>query len=104
MYQYLNSTWQRNHDLPRPYPGIHTTDLTANFSYSMLDEAVTANRPFFLMVTPIAPHSETTVSVDILTGKVSQTFSTPVPQEKYKDYFPNATVPRTENFNPDQAR
>lgn len=90
-YNYLNSTWTNNKASPQQYPGNHTTDITTKNALALLDEAVKADEPFFLTVAPIAPHSDI----------VPPAWGPPIPQDKYKDAFPDAKVPRTPDFNPD---
>ncbi|KAJ5104210.1 hypothetical protein N7532_004739 [Penicillium argentinense] len=71
-YSYLNSTYQRNQDPPR------TT--------------------FFVTVAPVAPHSN--VEPDVL-GNVP-IMTAPIPLARHRHLFEDVTVPRTENFNPDE--
>lgn len=50
----------RNHDPYKNLPGEYSTDLVANAAVDFLEEAIAASdRPFFIGVAPIAPHSET---------------------------------------------
>lgn len=75
----------------------HTSDLITGKAQRLLDEAITAKKPFFLGVAPVAPHSD--VSADRHVGLPMMT--EPVPAERHKDLFKDVKVPRTENFNPD---
>ncbi|KAK6814360.1 hypothetical protein RU639_009474 [Aspergillus parasiticus] len=101
-YQYLHPVYQRNHDPPISYSGQHTIDVLRKKALGLLDDAVAESheRPFFLTIAPIAPHSnfEMTNASDYTTFR----FSAPIPLERHKDLFPDAKVPRTEHFNPDQ--
>lgn len=97
-YDYLNSTYQRNHDPPVSYEGRHTTEVITKKSLGFLDDALQGERPFFLAVAPIAPHS------NVNGAKRDKLIMTaPVPQEKHKDLFPDVKVPRTGSFNSDEV-
>ncbi|RAR09082.1 arylsulfatase precursor [Stemphylium lycopersici] len=68
----------------------NVTDVSAPY-----EEAIAASdRPFFLGVAPIAPHSET------ITQPRPPKFLPPVPAKRHEHLFPDAKVPRTPNFNP----
>lgn len=95
-YDYLNSTWQRNHDAPVSHPGEYTTDVLAEKSFRFLDDAHRAGSPFFFTIAPIAPHAHQNTT---RTGDVF--FMPPVPAERHKHLFKDVQVPRTESFNPE---
>lgn len=76
-----------------PYNGTYNTDLVADQSFGFLDDAIEDGSPFFLTIAPMAPHSQVVTSP----GESTK----PVPKEKYADWFPDAKVPRKDNFNPD---
>ena len=57
-YQYYNASMSRNGNAPVNYLGQYSNDLVANKAYGFLDDAITAGKPFFLGVAPIAPHCE----------------------------------------------
>jgi hypothetical protein len=95
-YVYYNSCMTRNNEPPRYNPGQYSTDLIASNAVGFLDEAIAASdRPFFIGVTPIGPHGEV-----VINGTVPS-FRDPVPAIRHENLFPNVTVPRTPNFNPD---
>ncbi len=105
-YQYLNSAYQRNQDPPVSYKGQHTVDVLAEKTYGFLDSAVKQDKPFFLGVAPVAPHSN--VAIPDL-GNSPQDgfppdvhFTTPIPAKRHEHLFPDAKVPRTPNFNPEK--
>lgn len=108
-YEYLNATFQRNEHPPVSYEGQYSTDVLAAKAYGLLDEAVESEKPFFLTVAPVAPHSNVglgNVSLDPGDGKdpLEQVHMTaPIPAERHKDLFPDAKVPRKANFNPKKA-
>ena len=73
------------------YPNEHTTDVTHQKALAMMAEAAASPNPFFMMVAPVAPHSQ------LRAGSALP----PLPA-KYKNTFDDRKVPRTENFNPDE--
>lgn len=94
-YIFYNATMTRNHEPARNYPGEYSTDLISAAAVGFLDEAIrAADRPFFLGVAPIAPHSET------VTGGGKAQFSAPVPAKRHEHLFGGVRVPRAPNFNP----
>ncbi|KAI1395936.1 Arylsulphatase [Hypoxylon fuscum] len=102
-YNYLNSTFQRNGQEPRGYEGQYSTDVLTEKAYGLLDEAVDAGKPFFLVAAPIAPHANVVMNGAPGSDIHSVYFTEPVPAERHKHLFENVTVPRTANFNPDQS-
>ncbi|KAI1367536.1 alkaline-phosphatase-like protein [Xylaria arbuscula] len=102
-YEYLNSTFQRNQDAPRSYEGEYSTDVMAEKAYGFLDDAVRdlENSPFFLTVAPIGPHANVHVTV-ISATETTSLFTEAIPAKRHENLFENVTVPRTDNFNPDQ--
>jgi len=100
-YTYLNATYQRNHDPPVSYEGQHTSDIITKKALGFLDDGLKGERPFFLTVAPVAPHSNVDPSA-LGTGAV--TMSAPIPLERHQHLFEDVKVPRTKNFNPDEVR
>lgn len=98
-YSYLNATYQRNHDPPVSYEGQHTTDVITQKALGFLDDALEGERPFFLTVAPIAPHSD--IDPNDKTG--GATMGAPIPLERHQHLFEGVQVPRTPHFNPDQV-
>lgn len=102
-YQYLNASYQRNKEAPVNYAGQHSVDILAQKAYGFLDDAARGERPFFLGIAPVAPHSNvnlTSTSTD-LDGIVEASFSPPIPAKRHEDLFKDVRIPRTKNFNPD---
>jgi hypothetical protein len=95
-YDYLNATFQHDDEAPKSYAGNYSTDTLRDFGLELLDNAVSDGKPFFLTLAPIAPHS----NINPLDGN-GGAFTEPIPAERHRDLFPDAMVPRTENFNPD---
>lgn len=99
MYVYYNATYQRNRDEPHYLPGSYSTDVVADTAVEFLEDAAShKDRPFFLNVMPIGPHFERAKPIG--DDFVGATLWPPVPAKRHEKLFPNATVPRTENFNP----
>ncbi|KAH9870122.1 hypothetical protein J1614_007044 [Plenodomus biglobosus] len=96
-YIFYNTTMSRNHEPYRNLPGQYSTDLISAAALGFLDEAIAAanDRPFFLGIAPIAPHSETIMQAG------PSIFNPPVPAKRHEHLFENVTVPRTPCFNPD---
>ncbi|KAI8960102.1 putative arylsulfatase [Daldinia sp. FL1419] len=106
-YNYLNSTFQRNGEEPRSYEGQYSTDVLAEKAYGLLDEAVDAGNPFFLVAAPVAPHANVVMKDSASDGhrdldNLPFEFTKPVPAERHKHLFEEEKVPRTANFNPDE--
>lgn len=102
-YQYLNSSYQRNHDPPVSYEGRYTTDVLAEKSYGFLADAIAQEDPFFLTIAPIAPHSNVIWGDD--NGRLTippAWSSSPISADRHKDLFKDVKIPRKSNFNPDE--
>ncbi|KAL2194099.1 alkaline-phosphatase-like protein [Corynascus similis CBS 632.67] len=111
-YMYLNASYQRNRDPPVSYPGQHSVDVLAQKSLFFLDEASQSpDRPFFLGIAPVAPHSNVAQGPagdgfdhplpdipDDIESLVH--FTPPIPAARHAHLFPDAVVPRTPHFNP----
>ncbi|RDW80161.1 arylsulfatase-2 [Coleophoma cylindrospora] len=102
-YNYLNSTFQRNQEKPKNYEGQYSTDVLAEKAYGLLDEAVQADKPFFLTIAPNAPHCNIHMHSYSDDGNQHETdFGPPVAAKRHEHLFEGVKVPRTENFNPDE--
>ncbi|CAL5872188.1 uncharacterized protein PFLUO_LOCUS6446 [Penicillium psychrofluorescens] len=101
-YDYLNSTFQRDRETPRSYEGEYTTDVLAQKANRLLDEAVDAQKPFFLTIAPIAPHSNVFMDGTGLDDNPVFSFSAPIPAKRHENLFKEVQVPRTPSFNPDR--
>jgi hypothetical protein len=97
-YDYMNATYQRNHDPPVSYLGRHTTEVLREKAMGFLEDALDGERPFFLAVAPIAPHSNMNGTYG--GGAGPMWMDEPIPEDRHKHLFPDAKVPRTPNFNP----
>lgn len=99
-YAYLDAVYQRNREPPKSYKGQYTTDVITKKAQGFLHDALSSDRPFFLAVAPIAPHSN--IEPAALGGENPKgvLMTAPIPAERHKCLFPDAKVPRTPNFNP----
>ncbi|KIW21655.1 hypothetical protein PV08_02235 [Exophiala spinifera] len=104
-YEYLNATTQRDRDPPVSHEGEYSTDVIANKAYGFLDDAAASDKPFFLAIAPIAPHSNL-IMIDSSAGEhiTEHSFITspPIPADRHKHLFNDTVIPRTPNFNPDK--
>ncbi|KAJ5833279.1 arylsulfatase [Penicillium riverlandense] len=101
-YDYLNSTFQRDRETPQSYEGEYTTDVLAQKANRLLDEAVDAQKPFFLTIAPIAPHSNVFMDGTGLDDNPVFSFSAPISAKRHEHLFEDVLVPRTPSFNPEQ--
>ncbi|KAJ6164971.1 hypothetical protein N7470_003643 [Penicillium chermesinum] len=98
-YSYQNATYQRNQDPPVSYEGQHTVDVITEKALGFLEDALTGERPFFVGVAPIAPHSN--VDPGAL-GQSGLVMSAPIPLDRHRNLFHDVKIPRTPHFNPDE--
>lgn len=99
----MNSVFQRNKLPPVSHKGEYSTDVLTKKAYGLLGEAVKADKPFFLTLAPIGPHSNINVK-DLLTPPFGGiVFDAPIPAKRHENLFPDVKVPRTANFNPDSV-
>lgn len=105
-YDYLNASFQRNHDPPVSYEGQHTVDVLASKAYGFLDDAVKEDKPFFLGLAPVAPHSNLLPDAHDgyknFSNPKDKSHTPPIPADRHKHLFKDVKIPRTEHFNPDQ--
>lgn len=103
-YQYLNVTTQRNCDAPVSWEGYYSTDVLAMKAYGLLEDGIAGvdEKPFFLTIAPIAPHSNVhhVGGGDGGKSKDAALMTTPIPAERHKHLFPDVKIPRNANFNP----
>ncbi|RMD40226.1 hypothetical protein DV735_g4905, partial [Chaetothyriales sp. CBS 134920] len=129
-YDYLNATFQRDHDVPVSHEGEYSTDVIIEKARGLIDDGLAASaagaagagasgRPFFVTIAPIAPHSNvqgtlapgtntTAIRTNRTTAAAAEdyipgqfTMTAPIPAERHAHLFPDAIVPRTPHFNPD---
>lgn len=100
-YDYMNATYQRNHDEPVSYLGRHTTEVLREKAMGFFNDALDGERPFFMTVAPVAPHSNMNGTYGA--GQGPLWMDEPIPEDRHQHLFPDAKVPRTANFNPKNA-
>lgn len=86
------------------YEGHHTADVLAKKAMGFLDEAAGNVAPFFLGLSPVAPHCNVweNTTGDHSTEKYKPLFFTPpIPADRHKNLFNDVKIPRTDNFNPE---
>jgi N-acetylglucosamine-6-sulfatase len=82
-----NVVMSTNGKHPTAYVGYHQTDIVRAKALDRLDTLIAGEEPFFLFLSPTAPH------VDDETRKT-------VPLARHMEMFPNITAPRLPNYNP----
>ena len=100
VYVFYNATYQKNQDPPHYMPGSYSTDVMAESAVEFLEHAASdKDRPFSINIMPVGPHFE----AQIIPGQPTQEsiLYPPVPAKRHEHLYPNVTVPRTENFNPE---
>ncbi|KAI0470070.1 arylsulfatase [Xylariaceae sp. FL0804] len=83
----------QNGETPVFYDGFHQSDVIRIKALDRLDSLANQSDPFFLAICPFTPH------VGYQQDKPSHR---PIPLQRHLDLFPNASAPRTPNFNPDE--
>lgn len=94
-YHYYKSVMTRNGAEPVSYAGNYSTDVIKDKILGFLDDALSEERPWFVVAAPIAPHSER--AVDPVTNATS--FDLPLYAPRHADLFKNYTIPRDTSFN-----
>lgn len=82
-----NVVMSTNGEHPIAYQGYHQTDVVRAKALSRLHGLIESADPFFLFLSPTAPHVD------------DETRAT-VPCQRHMDLFPNITAPRLPNYNP----
>ncbi|KIV95821.1 hypothetical protein PV10_03427 [Exophiala mesophila] len=98
-YNYYNACWQSDQNPPVWRAGEYNTDIVSDAAMEFLDEASKSDRPFFLGVAPIAPHTEVEFLDD---GNVK--FIPPIPAKRHEGLFLDAKIPRGPSFNPEEPQ
>jgi N-acetylglucosamine-6-sulfatase len=96
-YEYRNAYMSRNGGKPISYAGQYSPDVTAEKAYGFLEEATQHPEPWFLMVSPIAPHSTMKI-VPV------EEYNADMPEyaERHAHLFKDYKIPRDANFNPEK--
>ena len=96
-YSYMNPIYQRKDQEPVYHENHHTMELLHDKSKQLLDAALSSDKPFFLGIAPPAPHSNIASNRGIRPSNMTA----PIPLKQHEHLFPDAKIPRTENFNPE---
>lgn len=94
-YQYWNAKISHNEEKPVSYAGQYSTDVIAEKALAWLNEALEQEDPFFLTVSPIAPHSNWVIDTERDLSYLEEPKSAPRHQHLFSDYV----IPRDESFN-----
>ncbi|KAF4445100.1 arylsulfatase, partial [Fusarium albosuccineum] len=94
-YQYWNGKISHNNEEPVSIANQYSTDVIAQRAVSWLHEALEADRPFFLTVSPIAPHSNWIIDEEKDLSYLEEPKPAPRHQHLFKDY----EIPRSPSFN-----
>ncbi|CAJ2504950.1 Uu.00g123440.m01.CDS01 [Anthostomella pinea] len=94
-YRYWDSKMTHNDEARVSYAGKYSTDAVADKAYALLDEALSHEEPWFLTVSPIAPHSNWVFDEKTNTSYLS------MPQSAYRHehLFNDYQIPRGKSFN-----
>jgi N-acetylglucosamine-6-sulfatase len=87
----------RNGGPPVSYKGQYSPDVTAEKAYGFLEEATQHPEPWFLAISPIAPHSNIK-----LEPKEEYEATMPKYAERHAHLFKEYKIPRDSNFNPEK--
>ena len=93
-YRYLDGIMTLDNAPYRSIRGNYSTDVVADRSLEFLHDALRGDKPFFLGVTPVGPHGESSPNG----------FDLPIAADRHKHLFKNIKVPRSPSFNPTSVR
>ncbi|KAF2729206.1 Arylsulphatase [Polyplosphaeria fusca] len=100
-YSYLNPIFQRKGHLPFPHRNEYNTDLLSEKGLRFIDDAVKEDKPFFLTLAPIAPHSDVRIELTPNGTELANVIrSAPSPAARHEGMFQDEIVPRGDSFNP----
>lgn len=94
-YQYWNAKISHNGEEPVSYAGQYSTDIVAEKSLAWLDAALEEDDPFFITVSPIAPHSNWVIDVEKDVSYLEEPKSAPRHEHLFEDYV----IPRDASYN-----
>ncbi|KAG9593354.1 Arylsulphatase, partial [Aureobasidium melanogenum] len=110
-YDYWHARMTRNGETPKDYSGQYSPDVVADKAYGFLEEAIEGDAPWFVTVAPIAPHSNIVAhppsgpvnELEVLAPGPVNKFAIPEYAPRHADLFKDYKIPRTEDFNPEEA-
>ncbi|KAJ3017103.1 UNVERIFIED_CONTAM: hypothetical protein HDU68_011857 [Siphonaria sp. JEL0065] len=94
VYDFYHPVFARDGNEPKHYRGIHQVDVVREKALNVLNEVTKQDAPFFLYLSPSAPH--TTVSFK---GENAVGMSESIPAHRHKNLFAHEKIPRTPSFN-----
>ncbi|KAM0324601.1 hypothetical protein ACHAQA_007989 [Verticillium albo-atrum] len=94
-YQYWNAKISHNGEEPVSYANHYSTDIVTEKALAWLDEALEEDDPFFLTVSPIAPHSNWVIDTERDLSYLEEPKSAPRHENLFADYV----IPREASFN-----
>ncbi|KAJ4989041.1 arylsulfatase, partial [Stagonosporopsis vannaccii] len=94
-YQYWNAKMSHDGSEPVSYAGQYSTDVVSAKARHRLEQALKEDQPFFLTVSPIAPHSNWVIEPEKDLSYLTEPISAPRHQHLFKDY----KIPRGKSFN-----
>jgi N-acetylglucosamine-6-sulfatase len=94
-YRYYDSTFTHNGGIPESYRGHYSVDVVSQKAQHWLATAHGQNKPFFLTVAPIAPHSNWDVDPDTEQAYLLE----PRVADRHKHLFAEYQIPRDPSFN-----
>lgn len=94
-YQYYNAKITHNGDAPVSYEGQYSTDIISQKATDWLEEALEQEEPFFLTVSPIAPHSNWVIEPENNRSYLLE----PRVADRHKHLFKDYRIPRDASFN-----
>ncbi|KAJ3066138.1 hypothetical protein HDU98_010542 [Podochytrium sp. JEL0797] len=103
IYNFYHSVFAFNGEEPKHYPGIHQSDVIREKALAILDNATQDDKPFFLYLSPVAPHTEILFnpgqkkSTELKGAEIRMTET--IPADRHKDLFPDEIIPRVPSFN-----
>ncbi|KAG9887988.1 Arylsulphatase, partial [Aureobasidium melanogenum] len=110
-YDYWHARMTRNGEAPKDYSGQYSPDVVADKAYGFLEEAIEGDAPWFVTVAPIAPHSNIVAhppsgrinELEVLAPGPVNKFAIPEYAPRHAHLFKDYKIPRTEDFNPEEA-
>ncbi|KAG2175458.1 hypothetical protein INT43_001105 [Umbelopsis isabellina] len=97
-YVYNTPVFSKDGQSPVFYENSYQTDIIHGKAKAALKKLNNTEEPFFLWVSPMAPHGQFVINPN---DPKDITSEPPIPAQRHKNLFQDVKVPRTANFNPD---
>ncbi|KAL1405899.1 hypothetical protein Q8F55_007579 [Vanrija albida] len=101
-YDYWNPGFSRDNGPVKVYKNQYSTDILARKSIDYLKRALEFDRPFFLTIAPIAPHSWIDSKRLSSNATFAPGFNIPASAPRHANLFASEQAPRHESWNPDE--